>query len=440
MSAILGPLLLDALESTERASSAAERRVFAARFDLDEAAALPVVFQLQPLDWHPGETWLRYSERFLEHFESLYEELADVATTPPRVLIAANAIEAHLPRTAIMEIQGRPQGRWIELNAPGRALQLDDVAIDISLPLLQARHDDLDGRGVTVAVLDSGIDSRHPDLEVAESVSTCGESVSIAGSHGTHVAGCLASRSEAFPGVAPGVRLLNIKVTRADNPDARPGDVLRGIDEALDRGAMVISLSLGYNHFPRRWGGGSGWTCPDGRCPLCTAADRAVDIGRAVVVAAAGNEHLRAEAARESEFGPEFDTEMVCPGQSRRAIAVGALQKHNFRPWMKTSQGPSSYGLEKPDLSASGVNVTSTIPVSGHVENLAPSELFGGRRSGTSVATPLVAGAAALLIQRHLDAGQAWTPEGIRKQLLGAVLPTGHPLVVGAGRLDLALI
>ncbi len=438
MSATLGPLLLDALERVERASSAADFEALEARFATDSADSLPVLFQLDREPRLPEDTWQSYAERVRSRLEPLYRQLEEVSGMPPRILVAANALSARVPAAAVADFQEVPEGRWIELDAPGPVLQLDDAGAEVGLPLLLARHPNLDGRGVTVAVLDSGIDIRHPALVVAESVSTCGEPITVPGGHATHVAGCLASNGEAFRGVAPGVRLLNVKVTRASNPDARPGDVLSGIDEALDRGAGVISMSLGFNHFPRWVGGGAGWTCPDGRCPLCTAVDNAFDVAGTVVVAAAGNEHQRAKEARASPLRPDFDTELICPGQSRQAIAVGALLKREPEPWFKSSHGPSSYGLDKPDLSAPGVNVTSTVPVPPGGQAPAPGELFGGRRSGTSVATPMVAGAAALLIQQRLDAGQAWTSVEIREELLQAVLPTGHPLVVGAGRLDLA--
>ncbi|MCW5557390.1 MAG: S8 family serine peptidase [Verrucomicrobiae bacterium] len=90
------------------------------------------------------------------------------------------------------------------------------IPIRLQAPrLFRLRHPELDGKGITVAVLDSGIDTQHPWLQVAKSVSIHGQDIAIPGDHATHVAGCLASRDNVYGGVAPGITLLNIRVLDA---------------------------------------------------------------------------------------------------------------------------------------------------------------------------------------------------------------------------------
>jgi len=322
---------------------------------------------------------------------------------------------------------------------------LDDCANDLLLGNFRIKHPVLDGKGVKVALLDSGVDTQHPYLNVVASVSTCGESVEHPGQHATHCAGILASRDLVFGGVAPGVDLLNIKVLNT-NGTGRHGDITRGIDEAVSRGAQVISMSLGFNHLPYWSDGGHGWSCTNGHCPLCTSVDNAVTLNKAVVVVAAGNEHDRAEALRESGYGDKFDTELACPGQARKAITVGAVTKQTFSLASFSSRGPTSFNESKPILCAPGVNIRSTVPVQREengkaIANPERESLFD-RDSGTSMATPFVAGVAALLIQKQMLAGKPWTPDGIREELLarGVAALSGSPNQVGAGRLSLGKV
>ncbi|HEX9944729.1 MAG TPA: S8 family serine peptidase [Thermoanaerobaculia bacterium] len=319
---------------------------------------------------------------------------------------------------------------------------MDDVVREIGLAPSLTVPRAFSGRGVTVAVLDSGIDARHPFLAVRESVSTCPEPCGRPGRHGTHCAGAIASRSAERPGVAPDVRLLDVKVALADGMTS-PGWLAQGIDEALDRGADVLSISFGLNRFPVTSYGGHGWVCVDGRCILCRAVDHATACG-AVVVAAAGNGHLRAQALLDAGEELSAGTELLCPGQARSAVTVGAFEKEPVaRLYPRSSRGPAGHGSPKPDLVAPGVDVTSTIPVpAGEVEPN-PFDLFG-LGSGTSVATAVVAGAVALLIERRRSAALPWSPAEIREELLGrCVRPLNAclddlPGAVGAGVLDLS--
>jgi subtilisin family serine protease len=328
----------------------------------------------------------------------------------------------------------------VELDPPLLATALDDVPSDIGLPTFQQHNSGIDGSKVTVAVLDTGIDTDHPYLEVAESSNTSGEPIERPGVHGTHCAGIIASRDQDFRGVAPGVRLLNVKVGRA-NGYVEPGNLSRGFDTLSDTGFAIISVSLGFNHRPITSTEGHGWQCGRYRCVVCRAVDTSVRRGHLVVVAA-GNEHERADALRRTGEGKSFDTELCCPGQTTAAVTVGSVSKRDGLPASTSSRGPSARGAAKPDIAAPGVNITSTIPIPRDADNApernaARRDLFA-RDSGTSMATPVVAGAAALLAQRMIERGREPTPAALKSALVRAAtrLPFGHD-AVGAGRVQM---
>lgn len=101
------------------------------------------------------------------------------------------------------------------------------------------------GRGVTVAVVDSGVDAKHPQLKVAQSVDLTGTGTQDCLGHGTSVAGIIAGterKGSPFAGVAPDARLISIKHTNAERGD--PALLARAIAKAADLGAQVINVSV----------------------------------------------------------------------------------------------------------------------------------------------------------------------------------------------------
>lgn len=145
-------------------------------------------------------------------------------------------------------------------------------------------NEGIDGTGVLVAVIDSGIDKNHPDLVgkvVGERNFVDEEDTTddLLG-HGTLCAGIIAGSGAAsggkYRGIAPGASLLNVRVIASDG-NGQVSDIIAGIEWALDSGADVLSLSLaGYN---------LGETNP----PVTMAADNAMDAGAVVCVAAGNN-------------------------------------------------------------------------------------------------------------------------------------------------------
>jgi subtilisin family serine protease len=439
----IGPLLEHALRRMESAPSEDLRLSLASDFGGDaETGRLQIVAQSERIEPERGEGWERFRERSAEFLDPLARRLAGVTGDGVQPLLAAGALQFAAKPGLIRELVQSQDHLRLELDPLVEVVSMDDVVPDVELPLLESREPDLDGRGVTVAVLDSGIDTQHPWLSVHSSHETCGESVDQPGAHGTHCAGSIASRDNVYRGIAPGVTLINVKVLRA-NGTGRETFIARGIDVALDQGAEVISMSLGFNHLPTWSDGGHGWACPEGRCVLCTAVRNAVISDGCFVVVAAGNEHERAEALRSMNLAHSFDTEIGCPGQCPEAFTVGAVHKRTFATASFSSRGPTAFGADKPDLAAPGVNVRSSIPVprspSGKPVQNPARNLLSARMSGTSMSTPVVAGAAALAIQQRKRSNVSWSPQDIRDDLLnrGCAPLQAAALEVGAGRLSL---
>lgn len=266
----------------------------------------------------------------------------------------------------------------------------------------------LSGKGIRVGVLDSGIDYTHPDLG-----GCFGDSCKVAGGydfynndadpidtegHGTHVAGIIAGNGT-VKGVAPEATLYAYRVCHYYCPTSA---VIQALEHAADpdqnslsKDALdIVNLSLG--------GPGS---LDD---PLTIAANNASKAGMVVVVAA-GND---AEA---------YDA-LGTPGNAELAITVAASYL-NDKITDFSSRGPSASDLIlKPDLAAPGNNINSTMP----------NGQFQGK-SGTSMAAPHVAGAAALLKQQNNNR----TPDEIKSLLVNSSKKLDEPVsATGSGRLD----
>jgi serine protease AprX len=292
-----------------------------------------------------------------------------------------NAVTAKLTPAQMEQVAELDEVKIIRLE------KLDQVTtMNESVEVIETREAweqlNANGRGVRVAVLDSGIDANHPALsgKVVDEVSTAGEPVSVPGNHGTHVAGTIASNDAVFRGVAFQANLINIKVLTAAG-FGQPQFVIDGLEQAVRRDALVANLSLGWSEIIH------GWVCNNADCDLCRAADNAVRLGVAVVVAA-GNEGTGA--------GPgQFNIRH--PAAARRVITVAAVDKAKQLAAF-SSIGPGSGRLSltspiritKPDVAGPGVAITSSV-------------LGGGFAAfnGTSMASPHVAGVAALVLQHQ---------------------------------------
>ncbi|MDH6550651.1 S8 family peptidase [Streptomyces sp. SAI-041] len=270
-----------------------------------------------------------------------------------------------------------------------------------------------DGKGVEVAVLDTGIDTTHPDLAAAvteaKDFSGTGSTDDKAG-HGTHVAATVAgsgARSGGrYKGVAPGAEILNAKVLN-DDGEGTDSSVIAGLEWAAGQGARVANLSLGQEDTP-------------GEDPVEAAVNALSKSTGMLTVAAAGNE------------GPDAGT-VGSPGAAESALTVGAVDGED-RLADFSSTGPTADNALKPDLTAPGVDIVSARAAHGYMGDPAADGYVS--MSGTSMATPHAAGGAAILAQRHPD----WTGARIKQALTASTTPTtgatGHQQ--GTGRLDVS--
>nr|WP_240982205.1 S8 family serine peptidase [Streptomyces sp. S3(2020)] len=306
-------------------------------------------------------------------------------------------------------------------SAKVRKIWLDGkvkATLDKSVPQIgapTAHAEGYDGKGVKVAVLDTGVDARHPDLkdriDAVKNFSAAADTVDRAG-HGTHVASTIAgsgARSPAgatYEGVAPGARLLVGKVL----DDAGEGDssgVIAGMQWAVAQGAKVVNMSLGGTDTP-------------GIDPVEQAVNDLSASSGALFVIAAGNE------------GPDEGT-IGTPGSAVAALTVGAVDRRDAIADF-ASRGPTADGFLKPDVTAPGVDIVAAKAAEGDMGDPAADGYVS--MSGTSMATPHVAGAAAILAQKHPD----WTGARIKATLTASAKPTPatSAYTQGTGRVDVA--
>ncbi|MEV4343084.1 S8 family serine peptidase [Actinoplanes sp. NPDC049596] len=293
------------------------------------------------------------------------------------------------------------------LDGKARATLADSVA-QIGAPQVWAGGDT--GQGVDVAVLDTGVDTGHPDLagRIAETASFVpGEEVTDRHGHGTHVASTIAGTGAASAGeergVAPGAELHIGKVLN-DAGEGQDSWIIGGMEWAARTAkAKVVSMSLG--------GGPS-----DGTDPLSVAVNRLSEQTGALFVIAAGNS------------GPDAQT-VSAPGAADDALTVGAVDSQD-RLAVFSSRGPRAEdNAPKPDISGPGVDILAARSQYAP-EGEGPYQTM----SGTSMATPHVAGAAALLAAEHPD----WTGARLKDALMSTSRATPRSPIEfgGAGRVD----
>ncbi|MGI8334253.1 S8 family serine peptidase [Actinomadura scrupuli] len=264
------------------------------------------------------------------------------------------------------------------------------------------------GQGVNVAVLDTGVDAEHPDLagQVATTASFVPyeEDVTDYVGHGTHVASTIAGTGAASDGkekgVAPGARLDVGKVLNSEG-SGQDSWIIAGMEwAARQKHAKIISMSLG----------GAG----DGTDPMSESVNQLSSETGALFVIAAGN------------GGPQS---IGSPGAADSALTVGAVDSADKLAEF-SSQGPrSGDGGLKPELTAPGVDILAA-----RSHFVRGGSGYYTTMSGTSMATPHVAGAAALLAATH----PGWTGQQLKQALVSSVKPTPAytPYQAGAGRLD----
>jgi serine protease AprX len=347
--------------------------------------------------------------------------------------VHVNAVSVTLTSAQIQTVSQDSNVAYISPNRPNKGTQ--DITTVVSANAAWGLG--YNGTGVGVAVIDSGIYA-HDDLTTTNGASSrivysqsfvSGLDASDQYGHGTHVAGIVGSNGKdstgagfthTFRGIAPNVNLINLRVLDA-NGAGTDSDVIDAIDTAISLkntyNIRVINLSLGRPVF-------ESYTLD----PLCQAVEAAWKAG-IVVVTAAGNSG-RDNSQDEHGYGT-----ILSPGNDPYVITVGAmntmgtLTRADDQVASYSSKGPTAIDhIVKPDLVAPGNGVVSLRAPNTTLANSPASQVpnsyyqTGGvgssstymRLSGTSMATPVVSGAAALLLQQN----PSLTPDQVKARLM----------------------
>ncbi|MBD3230680.1 MAG: S8 family serine peptidase [Candidatus Lokiarchaeota archaeon] len=296
----------------------------------------------------------------------------------------ANALLISVKAQKVLQIAGSSLIKKIEMNYKIET-RLDDSVPTIteyfgSNPSFQWDYTNYNGSGIRVAVVDTGINKSHPALTgkvIQEKDFTGGSNPNDSDGHGTHVAGIVASTDPIYQGVAPGVDLINIKVLNSFG-SGNSFDVIEGVSWALienDFNISIITMSAGASVEAN---GTNGFAC---------FVDDIVKHYNVIWCIAAGNR------------GPSSKSIDV-PGDAYNGITVGNIDdngnidRSDDSISSSSSRGPT-WDIErvKPDITAPGTSIIS-------LNNELPHY---STKSGTSMATPHIAGCAALLWQYYKE-------------------------------------
>ncbi|MFC1716068.1 S8 family serine peptidase [Candidatus Poribacteria bacterium] len=317
---------------------------------------------------------------------------------------------AELTRGQIEILSRMPIVRSVEYDQPVRAF-LDSATYWSGVDDAVSLPGGVTGDGVTIAMIDTGIDAKHSDLNGGKIVAWVDyvngrRSPYDDNGHGTHTASIAAGAGDgnpAYTGVAPGASLVGIKALNSTG-DGTVSDIAAGIDWCVNNkdtyGIRIINLSLG--------------TVSPGTSPsLITACVNAVNSGIVVVVAA-------------GDDGPATNTIVDTPRDMAEVITVGAMAdpgQKGFYQWYKSSRGDP---ITKPDISAPGYKIMAAKAGNrnGYIE-----------MTGTSMASAFVAGIAALI----LDGDDTLLPIEVKSRIMDAAEdwgPLNQDIDYGAGKLD----
>jgi serine protease AprX len=432
---VLGILLVAAATATASAARPGRERRAAAKLS-DEARARGRA---------RGSAGLDVIVRFREEPSS--RETSAVARLGGRIGRGHRSrwTSVRLPGNRVERLADDPTVEYVALDAPIEGAGLEASRVAAGLPDAWQPESIFRGAGVTIAQIDSGVALRPELTGLVASVDLVGTydpTFAPAGSvdphgHGTHVAGIMVgngARSDggSLRGIAPDASLVSIRVLNGLGQGTTSG-LLAGLQWALANkdayGIRVLNLSLGHPVYE-----------PPQFDPLVEAVDELWDAG-IVVVCSAGNS------------GRQGHGTISSPCNSRKVITVGALNDRKS-PSLEddavatySSLGPTRYELAaKPDLLAPGNKIWSVrspgsridldLPTSRRAGNPnRPWEVDYFELSGTSMAAPMVSGAAALLLEQDPSLSPATVKA--RLMLSARKASVGDPFATGAGALDI---
>ena len=345
-----------------------------------------------------------------------------------RRLPLVRGLVARLPAGAAAALGARADVRAVSLNAAVESSGVVDpnalrTSFNQSIRADRSWGMGTTGKGVGVAVVDTGIAGDHPDLRVSQTdtrsrviaTAVTNPGADDAGDsygHGTHVAGLIAGNGTnrdagdplfgRYAGVAPDANLISVKVDDGQGATTL-ADVIAGlqfvVDFRRDYNIRVVNLSL-------RSSVAESYKTD----PLDAAVEQAWFSG-IVVVAAAGN------------GGPTPGSVGYAPGNDPHVITVGAVDDlgtkdvgdDKLTTW--SSRGVTQDGFEKPDVVAPGAQIIGPLSAGSYYAKQCPACVVDGqylRIGGTSMATALVSGEVADLLQAY----PSWTPQQVKATLV----------------------
>jgi serine protease AprX len=352
-----------------------------------------------------------------------------------------------IPVSALPALAADPEVVSIHLDHPIKGMDSTTNAV-VNVPF--AWNAGYNGSGIGVAIIDSGVNDTHPDLWDAKqthsrvvyhqdftgtaTTNSSGAKYDLYG-HGTHVAGIVGGNGYLsdgnYSGVAPAVNLVDLRALDL-NGVGSDSTVIAAIQEAISLqntyNIQVINLSLGR-------GIAESYT----QDPLCQAVESAWQSGLVVVVAAGNYGRLSVE-------GSDGYGTVTAPGNDPLVITVGALNSTGSTSQSAeimtsyTSKGPTTYDhVVKPDIMAPGNGIVSLSAPGATLEADYPAQLVDGDNgkpeyftlSGTSMATPVVSGAAVLLLEQNSNL----TPDQVKARLMQTTyqsFPTSTAITVAA--------
>jgi len=340
--------------------------------------------------------------------EQNLDEVYDLAESEGKAIgkyDIGNIVSMEIPLSKIKDVAENKDVKGVWQNHEYH-ITLDESVPQINAPFMWSSG--YNGSGIKIAIIDTGVDKTHPMLQgkVIAEKEFSGEGVTADWhGHGTHVAGIAAGKKNngiGFNGVAPEALIMNARAI-ASTGGGTDNSVIAAInwavnpdgDDSTDDGADIISMSLGGSY-------------SDLNSPLVTAVRDAINKGVVVVIASGNCGKDCLSSSCRGYVGVET------PGITPEAITVGAVDKSNN--WACFSSGGtinnSGEMIIKPDVVAPGVNINSA----------APNNKYAVMQ-GTSMATPHVAGAAALLLQANPDL----SPLQVKEIMEKTAKPLGEP-------------
>ncbi|CAI8816255.1 subtilisin [Bacillus pseudomycoides] len=297
-----------------------------------------------------------------------------------------------IPQNKVNELIQHPEIKSIETNQNIKALeQKNDWGIDfLNIPSIKKQNNNLTGKNISIAILDTGVDMKHEDLNLRRSVTFIKgtNGYSDESGHGTHIAGIIGAKDNKLGvlGVAPAAQMYSLKVLDSEE-NGKYSNIIQAIEWCIQNNIRIINMSFG------------GYQKSDA---LEIAINKAHE-KNIILVSSAGNTGF-------------FDEDTITyPAKYNNVISVGAINSQKER-WFASSLG------KKLDIMAPGEKILSTSP-----------EQKYEIKSGTSMAAAYVTGCIALLLEKN----PTITNTELETILKKTANPMGIPFEYGNGILNL---